>query len=217
MDNISRVAGLIEHYEGKNETISTETLIFSYSLCMRYSKHFLEYLAGKPKVVIDADNLADHLLKLCDKDSQNNNMHQPVKFINQNITIRPGRRTSFTQTNIVQLGPNPLRDNTNDFATFKNAIELLRRMGFVEIDTRSATVSYKFCESLVFSVPGTLGGYERSIKVPSLKNGDEYTLESLPLFGNLIVYHPKDLETYRATGPFDTVDRFSEYTYGIKI
>jgi hypothetical protein len=187
MDNITRVAGIIEFYEGKEE-ISIETLKFSYSLCMRYSKHFLTYLAGEPTVVVNANTLARFLLEKCDKENST-----PAKdfkpFEYKNIQIREGKTVEFNQTDIVARGPYSLRNSKNDHAVFKNALELLIRMGYVGKMTERNYDQYKFSESLIFS---TRGEDIHQLEVPMLKNGNEYTIESLPLFDDLMPYLPPE-------------------------
>lgn len=182
MDNITRIAGIVEFFEGKNEEISIETLKFSYSLCMRYSKHFLTYLAGEPTVVVNANSLVQFLMKKYDKD---NDALEPFEF--ENCMIRGGRSMNFDLTLIKQYGPNALRNTKDDYAALKNAIELLIRIGHVKkIRSQYDGLIYNFKESLVFSA------FSRDkLEEPALKNGNEYTIESLPLFDDLVVYHEK--------------------------
>ncbi len=180
MDNISRIAGIIEFYEGKNSEISVETLKFSYGLCMRYSKHFLKYLAGDPVVVINANLLAKFLLQRSDREVANSDKLMP--FYYNGIMVRRGKSIDFDITLIIQYGPNVLRSKKNDSAALKNAIELLRRLGYVKIlSIRNQSVQYTFNESLVFS---PLNG--NILDEPILKNGNEYTIDSLPLFDDLV-------------------------------
>ena len=203
MDNITRVAGIVEFFEGKNKEISIDTLQFAYSLCMRYSKHFLNYLAGKPKVVSDADLLAQFLIKHCDKNPDNKrNTLQP--FVYHNRLIRKGRLTEFNHTLIKQYGPNVLRNSENDHAAMKNAIELLRRLGFVEkTASRDNDSTYVFNESLVLS---TYAGSK--LEEPMLKNGNEYTIDSLPLFDDLVAYQDSE---------FKDTNRWTKVSYAIKV
>ncbi len=187
MDNITRIAGIVEYYEGKDE-ISVETLKFSYSLCMRYSKHFLNYLAGEPAVVVNANKLADYLLKQCDaRDSSDETIKASLNsFSFEGVMIKKGRSMEFNHSDIVRSGPNVLRNNKNEHSALNNAIELLRRIGHVKkVNSFSyGTDRYTFNESLVFSSVS-----EDKLEKPLLKNGNEYTIKSLPLFDDLVVYN----------------------------
>lgn len=209
MDNITRVAGIVEFYEGKNNEITVETLNFSYGLCMRYSKHFLKYLAGEPAVVINANLLAQCLLKKCDKPNTNQmDVVDITPFSYNGIQIRNGNSTEFTRSYVLQFGSNVLRNSKNDYAALTNAMELLRRMGYVEKITNRSGELYKFCESTIFS---SMVGTGHQLEEPMLKNGNEYTIESLPLFDDLIPYHPIEDSNMMSS------NRYSRINYYIKV
>ncbi|PXY00362.1 YfjI family protein [Halomonas sp. LBP4] len=51
MENISRVAGIIHTFEGYEGDISSSTLEYAYSLCLKYSQHYMKNLAEEPEIV----------------------------------------------------------------------------------------------------------------------------------------------------------------------
>lgn len=208
MDNITRVAGVIEYFEGKSDEISVDTLKFSYHLCMRYSKHFLQYLAGEPTVINNANLLAEYLLKKSDQGDRAPRTDISIFNYNGN-RIRQGRNTEFNRTDVLQYGPNALRNPKNDHIALNNAIELLERMGFVEINKNSvgSSVTYNFCEATVLE---TSSGQYHDLGKPKLENGNEYTIRSLPLFRDLTPYDS-------ASTPNGRPSRWGKVVYYIKV
>ncbi|TDX22947.1 uncharacterized protein DUF3987 [Modicisalibacter xianhensis] len=166
MDNVSRVAGILHTFEGKDEAISLETLNFAYLLCLRYSRDFLDNLAGEPAIVTHTNLLVDFLL---DEYDANPGHFLPDTQYADGLTLRSGRQIDFVLSRIKQYGPYPLRNNSNRNA----AIDLLIRMGHVE----QRHNRYRFSESILTSSP-------------VIKNGETYTLRSLPLYHEQYYFKP---------------------------
>ena len=105
----------------------------------------------------------------------------------------------------MQYGASVLRNSKNDHAALKNAIELLRRMGYVEHNKYIVgDIHYSFSESLILSA-----GFGNQLPQPDLENGNEYTIESLPLFDDLIPYQESNNR--------DVFSKFAGLDYKIKV
>ncbi|ART63156.1 YfjI family protein [Kushneria marisflavi] len=166
MDNVSRVAAILHTFEGKEKSISLETLKFSYKLCLRYSREFIDHLAGEPTIVTHANLLVNFLLDLIDKENKPNRTNEKI----HGLTLKHGRYIEFSPSIIKQHGPNPLRNNANRDA----AMALLTRMGhLVQNGNR-----YRFSETIL--------GHQS----PNVKNGEAYFLNSLPLYSHQHYYCP---------------------------
>ncbi|MCG5531719.1 DUF3987 domain-containing protein, partial [Halorhodospira halochloris] len=61
MENVSRVAAVVHIFENENyyEPIQEDKLFFAYELCCHYSSHYMEYIAGQPKIVRLANDLVE--------------------------------------------------------------------------------------------------------------------------------------------------------------
>ncbi len=164
MDNISRVAGVIQYFENGNTEITKETLKFSYDICMRYSKHFLTYLAGEPRAITLANMLAEDLIKIAIKERQEyiSNYYKneeerkrhsqnhiptrenssPKKHIEVECNIKKCRLPYFcyfNKSDITRSGKSKLREDNN----FNIALKILTKMNFVK---KIDDTEYFFCE-----------------------------------------------------------------------
>lgn len=117
MDNISRVAAILHTFENDDyrTDISINELIYAYKLCRHYSRHYLTHVAGKPKVVVLADDLVRAIRKY------------------GNFTDHVSKdRYEFTISMIKQRTIPALRVHEN----FDKALTLLTRLGHIK-DTPS--------------------------------------------------------------------------------
>nr|WP_298410497.1 YfjI family protein [uncultured Halomonas sp.] len=64
MENITRVAAIIHTFEGYEGAIDTPLLDFAWRLCNSYSRHFMQYLAGDPEIVITTNQLIREIRRL---------------------------------------------------------------------------------------------------------------------------------------------------------
>jgi Protein of unknown function (DUF3987) len=175
MDNISRVAGIIHKFEGNAGDIDELTLQFSYTLCRRYSNHYLTHLAGDPKVITHTNLLVEYLMRKAPKGFTSD--HE----IHNDKTLRPGTQYTFKWSEITQYGAYALRDPANNYANLNEALEILTRMGHV----KQLHKEYKFTEAIQIS-PDRI----------ELKNGYEYTVSRLPLFDDQEYYQPYRAKLY---------------------
>ncbi|WP_404375254.1 YfjI family protein [Vreelandella aquamarina] len=130
MDNISRVAAIVHTFENKdyNTEISANDLLYAYKLCRHYSRHFLSYIAGTPKVV----HLANKLVIAIRKYGSQKNTHLPG-------------RTGFTMSDIKQKAHQDLRVHEN----FENALTLLTRLGHIRESPGSGGYHHELGEAIV--------------------------------------------------------------------
>ncbi|WP_178863479.1 YfjI family protein [Thiomicrorhabdus cannonii] len=188
LDNISRVAAVIQYFEGKSSDIEKDTLSFAYNICMRYSKHFLTHLAGDPEVVKGANLLVYHLIKLAisaETDKRKNYLRSPIYFDFNGKSYTSGYSCKFDKTDIKRDGPNQLRES----AIFYRVIDFLKKLGHVEIDnSHGSYIRYIFSQVVPLEGnPYATVRHESYVHTPELKNGHEYTVKSLPLFDDFII------------------------------
>ncbi|MDR9498893.1 MAG: YfjI family protein [Hydrogenovibrio sp.] len=173
MDNISRMAGLIQYFEnrhcGKSEQIDLETLSFAYSLGMKYSKHFLKHLAGEPEIIENANKLVRFLLSKAAKDRKlelndlkqnqlnqrrNYNEESPlpetlelrqVRYID-GIKYLEGLNYDFTVSDVHSYGPTALRKGPDGYAKLNAVIDILVKLGHIFVDDGGANITYRFYE-----------------------------------------------------------------------
>ena len=185
MDNITRVAGLIHFFEPETEQgiIESHTLKFAYQLCMRYSKHFLHYIADDPEVIKNANKLITNLYAMDqphraidNKSSYTHAMLSPkpceIQDANGN-RYRKGCYIEFTASDLINYG------TVRNKSQFNRVMILLQKMDYIQRDPNKRAASYKFSDipfSLLYSPSGD--SFER-IK---LKNGNEYSIRTLPMF-----------------------------------
>jgi hypothetical protein len=151
MDNVSRVAAIVHYFNPEtgqetNKHIKDETLDYAIALCHRFSKHYLYYMTGKPKVIEDAELLVEFCLKndtekFLKKDITNN-LYCNFLFYDHctneealstlNTSYRNPKIFAFTLTNVLQYGPNQLRKNDHNYSAFRNAVSLLERMDIIK-------------------------------------------------------------------------------------
>ncbi|GAA5169795.1 YfjI family protein [Modicisalibacter zincidurans] len=163
MENITRMAAILHHFEGGDDEISYDTLKFCYEFVLKCSQHFQRYLAGEPQVVSDANELAKTLLEWADKGNQQPYLSSPELPSH----LARGRQWTFTMTNLKQYGPYRLRGREND-QRLREAVKLLQKMGHVKMDRHK---QYTMREN-IFAGPDQ----------PALRNGVEYRVEALPFF-----------------------------------
>lgn len=189
MDNISRMAGIIHyfHYPDKPQ-IEHATLKYAYQLGMRYSKHFLNYIADEPALIKNAKALIAYLYQppaknepdswdslASDRYNDNKNWKPEPCFIVEGVHYRTGRTIKFTAREIRQYGPSMLRDSQKLY----RVIDLLSRMGFIKQQEKGRKTHWEFNEALVHQTQKLKSADELH---PELKNGHEYSISLLPLF-----------------------------------
>lgn len=165
MDNVSRIAAIVHTFENdqyEETPISKKTLSYAFKLCRHFSKHYLEYVVGEPKVVRLTHLLVENLRKLRDRKHATNAspMHGYYEF-----------NTSM----IKQYGSTELRKEDNLYI----AMNLLMRLGHLtarqyprassmdDIPTMNG-ITYKFSETI--------------FKPGALENGGVYHVKALPRF-----------------------------------
>lgn len=162
MDNLSRIAAIVHwfnHDESTDERyfISDETLDYAIQLCYRFSKHYLYYMAGKPKVIEDVESLVDFCLTFKRKEDFSVNISHSLRslmsvhkyiqteVLNQiDIKVRLPVILAFTFADVRQYGPNSLRNNRD---AFNNAIHLLERMDVIKQTNLHGSTYYLFNEA----------------------------------------------------------------------
>lgn len=140
MDNISRVAAIVHTFENENyeSEISFENLLYAYKLCRHYSRHYLAYIAGDPKVV----RLANMLVRAI----------RTYGFRNENIA--PGNYT-FSRSDITKNANQDLRKHEN----IEAALTLLTRLGHIRVHSDRRGPNYEFREVIALK-----GGQEPELK-----------------------------------------------------
>jgi len=140
MDNISRVAAIVHTFENENyeSKISSEDLLYAYSLCRHYSRNYLTYIAGDPKVV----RLANMLVRAI------------RKYGFRNANIAPGIYT-FSRSDITKNANQDLRKHEN----IEDALKLLTRLGHIRAYSDRGGQNYELREVITLK-----GGQEPEIK-----------------------------------------------------
>ncbi|MGM0857473.1 MAG: YfjI family protein [Pseudomonadota bacterium] len=130
MDNISRVAAILHTFENEDyrSEISVNELSYAYKLCRHYSRHYLTYIAGTPKVV----TLANDLVRAIRKYGTLNNLASQDRY-------------TFTVSMIKQRAIPSLRDHDN----FDQALSLLSRLGHIKGTPSRNGQQYEMGESIV--------------------------------------------------------------------
>ena len=164
MDNVSRVAGIIHTFENKEGDIDTNTLNYAHELCLRYSNHFITYLAGVPNVIKYANLLVNFFMK------KPENGIQLGEEVQDGQRLRRGKEHPFVMSDITKYGSNPLRNKTNR----EEAVDILMRMGHI---TNRPYKGYVFHEAIAHE--------EHEI---TIKNGIHLTISELPLFDDQVYY-----------------------------
>jgi hypothetical protein len=150
MDNVSRVAALVHTFENENfdKPISSDDLTYAFKICRHYSGHFMRHIAGQPRVV----KLADLLVRSIRRYTK--------ELPNPDLRV-------FTRSDITQRA-NPVFKEHDDF---NGAIELLKRLGHLEVYKERGKTHYQFSETLL-----------KPSSEPELKNGELYYVQELPKF-----------------------------------
>lgn len=107
MDNVSRVAAILHTFEGYEGDIKTTTLDYAYKLCIQFSNHYLQFIAGPPEIATLTNQLVKDIRRLFPKN---------------------GSTYSFNDSDISQRGHNSLRKKPARQA----AIKLLTQLGHLE-------------------------------------------------------------------------------------
>lgn len=130
MDNISRVAAILHTFENEDyrSDISVNELSYAYKLCRHYSRHYLTYIAGTPKVV----TLANELVRAIRKYGKLKDLASQDRYI-------------FTVSMIKQRAIPSLRDHEN----FDQALSLLRRLGHIKGTPSRNGQQYEMGDSIV--------------------------------------------------------------------
>ena len=216
MDNITRIAGLVHYFHDQDDTqINHATLEYAYQLGMRYSKHFLTYIADEPALIKNTKALIAYLYQppaervpegwqenLSDRYNPNKQWQVPPCKVIEGAHYREGRVIKFTGREIRQFGPSMLRDPQKLY----RVIELLKRMGFVTQQERGRKTHWVFYEATVFSKRELV--YKDDFN-PEFKNGHQYSISSLPLFEEIEPIENVRLDRDRIEGQQSTyVGRF---------
>lgn len=200
MDNMSRVAGIIHYFHDESEKdsyINKTTLAYAYQVCMRYSKHFMKYIAEEPLLIQRANKLIEYLYKPPATSSSdgydqtftdrfNPEKQYQVRKARQisGIPVREGRVIKFTVREVQSFV------NFEDKDEVKRVLALLQDLGFVKLQDGVRQTAYEFHEALIYNT-GTDSIADRDPVEPKLKNGEEYTISSLPLFEEMIAFKKK--------------------------
>ncbi|MCG6659838.1 DUF3987 domain-containing protein [Halomonas campisalis] len=194
MENISRMAALLHHFEGKEGDIEVSTLCFAHDFCRKASQHFQKHLAGTPTVVKDANDIVECLFLAYEKEKDKRKEEspkteeQPTKTPGNDrspytsfdrhapqLGVR-GRRHFFKLSLLKQFGPYALRGRANH-SRLLAALDFLQRMGHVKQHHHD----WEICESLYSGPEG-----------PAIRNGIDFTVDNLPLFEEQVYWesHP---------------------------
>lgn len=192
MDNITRVAGIITHFHDPElypAQITRSTLDYAYHLCMRYSKHFLTYVADEPEIITNANALIIYLFsppalnppevwnhEISDHFNESKEWQRPACFTLEGVKVRRGRVIKFTAREIRQYGPNKLRDQKK----LKRVVMLLTKLGFVKQQSKGYRTHWELHESLVYDAAKQ--NTNQHEMAPEFKNGEAYSVSTLPLF-----------------------------------
>lgn len=207
MDNITRIAGLVHYFhhfnEPENTAIDQDTLDYAYQLGMRYSKHFLMYIAGEPALIKQAKALILYLFQppstsekipdswnaqVSDRYNQYKDWNIPGCQIIAGAHYRRGRVVKFTAREIRQYGPPLIRDPQKLF----RVVGLLKQMGFIKDQAQGRKTHWEFHEASVFNA--TPFKECDALDKIRFKNGHEYTIDLLPKFEEWVAIQNWKLE-----------------------
>ena len=87
MENITRVAAVINTFEDYSDNIGVDVLNYSYSLCKCYSAHYLEHLAGQPEIVTITNEVVKEIRRL----SSSSDIDAGKYFFNKSVLRQYGR------------------------------------------------------------------------------------------------------------------------------
>jgi hypothetical protein len=121
MDNISRLAGIIHTFEGLEGDISSHTLEYAYSLCIRCSEHYMKFIAGTPEIVTLTNQLVIDIRK---------------------IVVPSASTYRFCDSKIQQRCHNSLREKQKRFSAY----QLLEQLGHLK---KIDAVNFEFKETIL--------------------------------------------------------------------
>ena len=159
MDNVSRIAAIVHTFENENYTsnITIDELRYAYKLCRHYSRHYLTYIAGDPKVVRLANILVLAIRKYGDR-----TQHGMLD------------KYSFCISSVTKGGNQDLRVPENS----ENALTLLIRLGHIRTLPNQGGSRYEFGEEIVLKAgeePDLKNGEEYYVKeLPKYSQRNQY-------------------------------------------
>ncbi|MCY1358967.1 hypothetical protein D9M69_455170 [compost metagenome] len=194
LENTSRLAAILHAFERTSESnteIDHFTLKFCWKFAQNCSKHFTQHLANEPQIVTDTNHLANYLLKIANAEEfpvrSEEDMHRSNYSANTSPSERPnnlmtGAQATFTLTEVKQRGPSSLRGRANS-ERLEAAIELLTKLGHIKKEGSR----YRFQESILLKEGE-----------PELRNGENITIKTLPLFSEQEFWKPQVMKSYGA-------------------